>query len=77
MSVEGGMFLDSIFVSSTTVEIIVVVVVPLLSTMVVTEGGPIVVMVVTTVGISAVDGTAVGAVSIVVGVSGGRKYRPQ
>jgi hypothetical protein len=64
-------FLDSMFIPGTTVEIIVVVVVPVLSTMVVMEVCPVVVIVVTTIGISAVDGTAVGAVSIVVGVSGG------
>jgi hypothetical protein len=55
---------------STTVEIIVVVVVPVLSMMVVMEVSPVVVIVITTVGISAVDGTAVGTGSVVMRVSG-------
>jgi hypothetical protein len=69
--VLGAIFLDSIFMPGTTVEIIVVVVALLLSTMVVMEVGSVVVIVATTVGISAIDGTEVGAVLIVVAVSGG------
>jgi hypothetical protein len=49
------MFLDSMFMPGTTVEMIVVVVVPVLSMIVVMEVGLVVVMVVSTVGISAVD----------------------
>jgi hypothetical protein len=70
-SIGCGMFRDSIFMPGTTIEMIVVVVVPVLSTMVVMEVGQVVLMVVTTIGISAVDGTAAGAVSVVVGVAGG------
>jgi hypothetical protein len=67
----GTVFLDSIFMPGTTVEIIVIAVVPVLSTMVMIDVGPVVVMLVTSVGISAVDGTVVGTtMSVVVGVSG-------